>query len=362
MNIDLLPYYTLLDTCCQGVFIALKTQEGVQLYPPLQIHLPPEAFPGTPGESFESFEVQTRPLALLADRFPELRHYRVLPLGNGKQSLIMGTRSTTPLNTDQERCVQSIYTLLQDQLNAQGSDDDEELKTTHLLMAQICHDFRSPLTSLSMLTEEIVGQPLETAEALWPHIQNLSHRLRDTIGFLDQVLLWTKNKLNQHPVQSTFDLHQWLKEVKKNWQLTLQDKELQLISKVPPQTLIHTDAEICQMVIQSLIINAIKFTEKGIIEVSYKHHDDQHHIQIKDSGPGLNERILEKIQNQAKANTLGTRGETGRGMGLILSHAFLRALQGSLSVQNQATQGTQIDIYLPYIPVESAPEPQFVIY
>lgn len=109
------------------------------------------------------------------------------------------------------------------------------------------------------------------------------------------------------------------------------------------------DHAMMHSVIQNLVGNALKFTPKnGRITLSSRECGDWVEISVQDSGVGMLPGDLEKILGGGSGNsTFGTAGETGTGLGLTLSRAFVEKHGGTFSAESTLGQGTTFRFTLP---------------
>ena len=108
-----------------------------------------------------------------------------------------------------------------------------------------------------------------------------------------------------------------------------------------------------RQIVNNLMGNAIKFTQKGTVHVavtSLKKQSDTQQVQIsvKDTGIGISEEKQQLIFNeftQAEADTSSQFG--GSGLGLTISKKLAELLQGSLSVESTLGEGSTFTVLLP---------------
>jgi signal transduction histidine kinase len=129
------------------------------------------------------------------------------------------------------------------------------------------------------------------------------------------------------------------------------------------EAIIHTDAEKLYAILTNLVKNAVKFTDKGSIEIgytiepgeleSYLHRDlDTNPLQlkfyVKDTGIGIpadrQKAIFERFM---QADILDLQARQGAGLGLSIAKAFVEMLQGRIWVDSQPGQGTVFYFTLP---------------
>jgi len=117
------------------------------------------------------------------------------------------------------------------------------------------------------------------------------------------------------------------------------------------EVVIPADAKILGRILDSLLHNAIKFTEKGhiILEVSRQQQGDLRYIdvRVRDTGLGIAKENLEHIfEAFRKGDEVLYRGYEGLGIGLTLARKYTQLLDGHLSVDSEAGRGAQFTIRL----------------
>jgi signal transduction histidine kinase len=112
---------------------------------------------------------------------------------------------------------------------------------------------------------------------------------------------------------------------------------------------IYADVNMFSTVFRNLVANAIKFTnENGIISVFIKRKEDFCEITVKDNGVGISEEDIGKIfRIDSKHKTLGTKGEKGTGLGLILCKEFVEKNGGEITVKSEVGEGSEFSFTLP---------------
>jgi len=104
-------------------------------------------------------------------------------------------------------------------------------------------------------------------------------------------------------------------------------------------------------VFTNLIGNAIKFTEKGAVEIKLEAGNNNGSptsswaiINIKDTGPGIPPEEQHLLFERFRP---GSHKRSGSGLGLHLSHRIVNAHQGQIEVKSEVGQGSNFKIYLP---------------
>ena len=111
---------------------------------------------------------------------------------------------------------------------------------------------------------------------------------------------------------------------------------------------LNADRKKISRVLTELIRNALKFTEKGYIEIQVEDKEDRVEVSVKDSGKGIAEEDLPKVfgKFQQFDRDFGP-GERGTGLGLAIVKGFIELHQGKIWVESKLGEGTKFTFSLP---------------
>jgi CheY-like chemotaxis protein/AraC-like DNA-binding protein len=109
------------------------------------------------------------------------------------------------------------------------------------------------------------------------------------------------------------------------------------------------DYNMIDTVIRNIISNSIKFTEyNGSITISSTETEENVEIKVSDTGVGMTRDQLQKLFSLDKNNiSVGTAGEKGTGLGLVISQEFININRGQIKVESQPGKGTDFYVILP---------------
>ena len=109
-------------------------------------------------------------------------------------------------------------------------------------------------------------------------------------------------------------------------------------------------------VLNNLISNALKFTEKGgSIEVKLKPCLDSVEVAVKDTGVGMSEQVRQKLfQKFSEASKDGTSGEKGVGLGLMITQQIVEQHGGEITVESEPGVGSSFSFSLQFASKEAA--------
>jgi len=109
------------------------------------------------------------------------------------------------------------------------------------------------------------------------------------------------------------------------------------------------DETMLYQVINNIVGNAIKFTEKGGVEVLTSTSGGRTAvITVRDSGIGISDEFLPRVFNPFEQESSGrSRSHEGSGLGLSISRKYIELLGGEITVQSEKDKGSTFEIILP---------------
>lgn len=227
----------------------------------------------------------------------------------------------------------------------------QELNATKdKLFAIIAHDLRAPLSGIlgvsELLIDDLGRRPVAENKELIEEIHDTSQQ---SLSLLDNLLRWSlleTGKFKYQPVQIA--LFTIVQKVLRLLQSSLAKKHQHLIINCPPELVVTGDKNMLASVLQNLLSNAIKFTPpSGEIFINVQQANGQMQISIKDTGVGMTEQQLSQLFTIEKnVSTHGTDGETGTGLGLVLSYQFVQIHGSTLTVESEQGKGTVFSFVL----------------
>jgi len=120
---------------------------------------------------------------------------------------------------------------------------------------------------------------------------------------------------------------------------------------------IESDGQKLQQILVQLLTNALKFTEKGRIDLSIREHRERGALEIAvaDTGIGIRREDQELIfEDFRQLDSSSTRHYGGTGLGLGLCKKFAAALGGEIQVASEVGIGSVFKLLLPVKAAEAA--------
>ena len=245
------------------------------------------------------------------------------------------------------------------------------------LYTNLTHEFRTPLTVILGMAEEIKTQPKSFLhEGLNMITRNGKHLLRLINQLLDLSKL--ENSTFQLKLQQG-DIISYLKYLTESFQSFANNKNLSLQFHSPIHLLIMDyDPEQLQQIMMNLISNAVKFTpSEGSIVVNVSEKHGKLNIEVKDTGIGIPEKELPHIfdrffqvdHDSYRDNTwegehlrrVAPAPAEGTGIGLAHTLELVKVMGGDIKAKSIVNEGTTFRVLLPIIRGENTPEAALAI-
>ncbi len=234
----------------------------------------------------------------------------------------------------------------------QYADELKQLNDTKdKFFSIIAHDLRSPFTSLLGLSEFLVNPEEElTEDEKNNFIREIHILIKNEYELLKNLLEWASMQLGKAEfIPFNINLFDIVENKIALLSVHARKKNISLINEVQKDSFVLADPNMLGSIIQNFINNAIKFTNlNGEIHVSSVIQNESAIITIEDNGIGMNKEKVEKIFNLESAkSSKGTAGETGTGLGLILSKDMIEKHGGKLQLLSELNVGTKVIFNIP---------------
>lgn len=237
------------------------------------------------------------------------------------------------------------------------SNQREELeklnKTKDKIFSVISHDLRAPLATLDGLLQIFGDDEIELSkEELKECTTTVQLELNKVQLLMDNLLYWAKSQIaNRTPVKSEVVVADVIKEVLELLHDKIAKKELEITNQIDEDLTVWTDKSALSFVIRNLLANAIKFTpERGEITLYTDNIENSVRIAIADTGIGMDQETIGKLFKDRIMDTqIGTSGERGTGLGLLLCKDMIEQAKGTIQVKSRVGEGSEFSFILPNI-------------
>lgn len=231
----------------------------------------------------------------------------------------------------------------------QSLDESEQEK--RMMIAQLSHDIKTPITSIQVTVEGILDGVIKEEERLHylTTIGRQTERLNKLVEELDVLTLNAQPRdIADEEVEDVF-LDQLLIESMSEFQLQIEQEERDVYIQVKPETAkIKSHYDKLSRILVNLLNNAFKYSEPGTrIEVLAQLTEEELTISVKDEGQGILPEDLEKIFNRLyRVETSRNMKTGGHGLGLAIARELAHQLGGEITAESQHGIGSTFTFHL----------------
>ena len=232
------------------------------------------------------------------------------------------------------------------------AEQSDKLKTAFL--ANMSHEIRTPMNSIigfsNLLTDSEIEEDKKT-EYLH-HIIKSSNTL---LSLIDDIIDISKIEAGQLTIsKSEFNLNSVIKELFESFDESNTNEKVKLKLVLPPGSdnlMINSDPLRIRQVLTNLIGNALKFTEKGTVEVGYETEgqDGKLKFYVSDTGIGIPKDMHNTVfERFRQVDETTSRKFGGTGLGLAISKRIIELLGGEIWVDSKPGKGSVFFFTLPF--------------
>ncbi len=221
-----------------------------------------------------------------------------------------------------------------------------------MFVASMSHELRTPLNSiigfLGVVLQGMSGDLNPKQKDQLGRAYASSKHLLSLITDVIDISKIEAGFLETH--KDTFNAKEVMDDVSHAVQHLVVERNLELHVTCPDDIILNSDRKRLYQVVLNVVSNALKYTERGHVDVVFTPLEEMLEIMVEDTGIGIDEAGLQKlfkpferIDSHLKIKTLGT------GLGLYLTHKILTLLLGgSISVKSRVGVGSTFTMRLPY--------------
>lgn len=218
-------------------------------------------------------------------------------------------------------------------------------------VSNVTHELKTPLTSIIGFTDTLKAGAIEDTQAAIHFIDIIEIEAKRLYRLILDILSLSELETRKEDINiQKENIKQMILNICDVLQPQIEKKGLELIVKIDeniPPFICNKD-RVSQMLI-NLIDNAIKYTEKGHIQISCFYKKYMLEIYVEDTGIGIPKESIERIFERFYRVDKGrSRKAGGTGLGLSIVKHIVMLYEGKLGVSSEEGKGTIFMIMLPY--------------
>ena len=238
-----------------------------------------------------------------------------------------------------------------DEMSQAKNEAERASRAKSEFVSRMSHELRTPLNAIIGFAELLGSEPLPASQKSYVDLINSSGK--HLMELINAVLDHAKIEAGSMTLEAIeYDLPKTIASVRSIVLEQATTRGLSFIADIAADlpTRVVGDPTRLRQVLINLLVNAVKFTEKGSVELRVAVDDKQLIFSIRDTGIGMDEKSLARLfQPFAQADETITRKYGGTGLGLLISKELIEAMGGTIETESAVGVGTCFWLTLPLV-------------
>ena len=233
------------------------------------------------------------------------------------------------------------------QIQYQAEHLEELLHLKEKLIANISHEFRTPLTLISGPVKRMLNTS-DSPENI-SRLQMVKRNSERLLRLVDQLLGLARLGAEEPLTQSMQPLTSMARMITESFQATAEEKDLKLSMEPGDELWVNCSADALEKILLNLLSNAIKYTPAGgrITVNTALNENDRVALSVNDTGVGIAEKDQQAIFERFHRIDDSAEAVPGAGIGLALVKELAEAHDGKIHLHSRTGEGTRIVVTLP---------------
>lgn len=250
-----------------------------------------------------------------------------------------------------------------DEMSQAKNEAERASRAKSEFVSRMSHELRTPLNAIIGFAELLGSEPLPSSQKTYVDLINSSGK--HLMELINAVLDHAKIEAGSMTLeQIEYDLPKTIDSVRSIVQDQASARGLNFVADIAadlPVRVIGDPTRLRQVLI-NLLVNAVKFTEQGSVELRVAVDHKQLIFSIRDTGIGMDEKNLARLFKPfAQADETITRKYGGTGLGLLISKELIEAMGGTIETESAVGVGTCFWLSLPLVPGKTPDAPKPVL-
>ena len=215
-----------------------------------------------------------------------------------------------------------------------------------LLIRNISHDLKTPITAIKGYAEGIMDGVANTPEKREKYLRTIISKANDMDALIDELTLYSKIDTNRNPYELTMvNIQKFIEEYVSDIKDDLDNQNIELVyySHLTKEEVVVGDKEQLRRVLNNIISNSVKYMDKkkGLIGIRLRDGDGFVTVEVEDNGKGIPKKDLPYVFDRFYRSDFSRNSNTGgSGIGLSIVKKIVEDHGGKIHATSDEGAGT----------------------
>jgi signal transduction histidine kinase len=271
-------------------------------------------------------------------------------LENGIEEIKKGNlKAEVPVDTvDEIGEVAVSFNEMRDQLKRLIDDRLHYEEENRVLISNISHDLKTPITAIKGYVEGIMDGVATTPEMMDKYIKTIYVKADALDAMINELSIYSKIDNDTIPYDfKRLNLDSFFRDCIDDLSIDLESKNMEItyFNYCPKELNVIADTEQLKRVITNIIMNSVKYNDKdkGRINIRIRENGAYVRVEIEDNGMGIDEKDLPYIFDRLfRADASRNSRLGGTGLGLSIARKIIEEHGGEIWAKSRKNTGTII--------------------
>ncbi|MDQ8759401.1 sensor histidine kinase [Streptococcus ruminantium] len=249
------------------------------------------------------------------------------------------------------RALEDSFNQMSENLEVSFESLNESEREKSIMIAQLSHDIKTPLTSIQATVEGILDGIIEKNEERH-YLNTIARQINRLNQLTEELHLVSLNNCTEADIarHEQIYLETLLIDSLSEFQLTLERENRPVTIQVAPEVVkIRSQYEMLSRILLNLVSNAIKYSDSGTsLNIEAYQQSDEVYIDVIDQGKGIRDEDLNQIFKRLyRVESSRNMNTGGHGLGLYIARQLANQLGGDIVVTSEFEKGSCFSVHLP---------------
>lgn len=217
-------------------------------------------------------------------------------------------------------------------------------------VANVSHELKTPMTSIKVLADSLVGQENVPVELYQEFMQDITVEIdRENKIITDLLSLVKMDKKASELNIEKVNINELMESILKRLKPIADKKKVELVLETYRPIVAEVDAVKLSLALSNLVENGIKYNvEDGWVHVTLNADHKYFYVSVADSGVGIPEESIDRIfERFYRVDKSHSREIGGTGLGLAITRNAIAMHRGAVKVKSEEQKGTTFSVRVP---------------